>query len=34
VSGLVSHEGAVNLALMMLGFTLCSVTAQAMLHRR
>jgi DHA1 family bicyclomycin/chloramphenicol resistance-like MFS transporter len=32
--GLVSHEGSVNLALMMLAFTLCSVVAQAMLHRR
>ena len=32
--GLVSLDGSVNLAWMMLAFTLCSVAAQALLHRR
>lgn len=31
--GLVSHQGQVNLALMMLGFALCGVTAQFVLFR-
>lgn len=31
--GLVSLDGAVHLALLMLAFTLCSVAAQALLHR-
>ncbi len=32
--GLVSHDGAVNLGLLMMGFTLCALAAQWMLHRR
>lgn len=31
--GLVPHEGAVNLGLLMIAFALCSAAAQAMLHR-
>lgn len=31
--GLVSHNGAVNLALLMLAFTLCSIVAQGLLRR-
>jgi DHA1 family bicyclomycin/chloramphenicol resistance-like MFS transporter len=31
--GWVPHDGAVNLALLMLGFTLCAALAQAVLHR-
>ena len=32
--GLVSHDGAVNLGLLMMGFTLCALAAQWALHRR
>lgn len=32
--GLVPHDGAVNLGLLMMGFTLCALAAQWMLHRR
>lgn len=32
--GLVPHQGAVNLALLMIGFSLCAALAQALLHRR
>ena len=32
--GLFSHDGAVNLGLLMLGFTLCALAAQLLLHRR
>ena len=32
--GLLHHDGAVNLGLLMLGFTLLAVGAQALLHRR
>jgi DHA1 family bicyclomycin/chloramphenicol resistance-like MFS transporter len=31
--GLFSHEGAVNLGLLMLGFALCAAVAQGLLHR-
>ena len=32
--GLMPHDGAVNLGLLMMGFTLCALAAQWMLHRR
>ena len=32
--GLVSHDGSVNLGLLMMGFTLAALTAQVVLHRR
>jgi DHA1 family bicyclomycin/chloramphenicol resistance-like MFS transporter len=32
--GLFTHEGAVNLGLLMLGFALCAAVAQGLLHRR
>lgn len=32
--GLLTHDGAVNLGLLMMGCTLCAVAAQALLHRR
>lgn len=32
--GLTSHEGALHLAWLMLAFTLCSIAAQSVLHRR
>jgi len=32
--GLVPHDGAVNLGLLMMGFTLCALAAQVLLHRR
>ena len=32
--GLFHHDGSVNLGLLMLGFTLCALAAQAVLHRR
>jgi hypothetical protein len=32
--GLVSHDGAVNLGLLMTGFTLCAAVALVLLNRR
>jgi len=32
--GLLSHDGAIHLGLLMLGFTLCALAAQLRLHRR
>jgi DHA1 family bicyclomycin/chloramphenicol resistance-like MFS transporter len=32
--GLMPHDGAVNLGLLMMGFTLCALAAQWLLHRR
>ena len=31
--GWVRHDGPVNLGLLMMGFTLCAIAAQAVLHR-